>query len=157
MNLTFDQALSKAAHLCSQAEKAPQDIYEKLLTWGIDEDTANQIVSRLKEEKYLDESRFAHAYIHDKFAYEHWGKIKIAYNLRNKGVQDRLIENMLDDVIDDEEYVNVLADLLKGKMRGMDFPLSQNDRAKLYRFAAQRGFDMHTISTILNKLQKNND
>lgn len=149
--LTFEQALSKAAHLCSQSEKAPQEIYEKLLTWGIDSEDAEKIVASLKKERYIDETRFARAFVHDKFCYEHWGKIKIGYQLRNKGISDSLISIALDEVIDEDEYLSVLAELLKTKMRGMSQPLSQNDRAKLYRFAAQRGFEMNMISKAIRE------
>lgn len=155
--LTYEQALSKAAHLCSTAEKAPQEIFDKLITWGISSDAAEEIVCKLKEEKYLDEARYAHAFVHDKFNYEHWGKMKIAYNLRNKGISDSLISNTLDDVISDDEYVSVLADSLKSKMRGMSIPLSQNDKAKLYRFAAQRGFESRYVSIALNALKISDD
>lgn len=48
--LTYEQALSKAAHLCSTAEKAPQEIFDKLITWGISSDAAEEIVCKLKEE-----------------------------------------------------------------------------------------------------------
>lgn len=148
--LSYEQALNKAAQLCSTSEKAPQEIYEKLISWGLEEDSAEKIVARLKEEKFLDEARFAHAFVNDKFKYEHWGKVKIAFHLRNKGIEDSLISNTLDDVIDEEEYMSVLSELLKTKMRGMSLPLSQNDKAKLFRFAAQRGFEFRYVSRIFS-------
>ena len=143
--LTFEQAYSKAANLCSAAEKAPQEILDKLVSWGISEEQISKIISRLKEENFLNEARFAHAFINDKFKYEHWGRIKIAYHLRNKGIDSALASNTMDDVIDEEEYLSVLSDLLQTKMRGMTLPLSKNDKAKLVRFASQRGFESNKI------------
>lgn len=145
--LTPDKALAKAAHLCAQGEKSPKEIFDKLITWGVSEPVAEQIVCRLREEKYIDEERYAHAFVHDKFVYEHWGKVKISYALRQKGISESLISNTLDDVISDEDYVQSLSDLLASRMRGMSLPLSVNDRAKLYRFAMQRGYDSQTFSS----------
>lgn len=150
--LTPDKALAKAAHLCAQGEKSPKEIFDKLITWGVSEPDAEQIVCRLREEKYIDEERYAHAFVHDKFVYEHWGKVKISYALRQKGISESLISNTLDDVISDEDYVQSLSDLLASRMRGMSLPLSVNDRAKLYRFAMQRGYDSQTFSSAVKNV-----
>ena len=148
-NLSIEEAKSKAAHLCSQSEKAPQEIFEKLIKWEISYSDAEKIIDWLKKENFLSEVRYAHAFVHDKFVYEHWGRIKIAFQLRGKGISDSLIENTLDDVISEEEYLFSLVDLLKSKMRGMSLPLVVNDRARLYRFAAQRGFESRFVAKAL--------
>lgn len=150
--MTVDKARNKAAHLCSQSEKSPQEIFDKLVKWGLSNDKAEEVVDWLKNENFLSEERFAHAFINDKFKYERWGRIKIAYYLRNKRIEDSIIENTIEDVITPEEYLETLKDLLKGKMRGMAIPLDDNDRAKLYRFAAQRGFETGFISKALKDL-----
>lgn len=147
--ITFEKALSKAAHMCVQSEKAPQDVYDKLISWGMAPQLAEKIICQLKEEKFINEDRFAHAFVHDKFEYEHWGKQKISYHLRGKGISESKIENAIDDVISDEDYVSSLVDLLKSKLRNVSLPLEQNDRARLYRFSMQRGFDSRTFSMAL--------
>lgn len=156
-NLSLEEAKSKAAHLCSQSEKAPQEILEKLVKWEIPYSEAEKIIVWLKEENFLSEERYAHAFVHDKFAYEHWGRVKIAFQLRGKGISDSLIENTLDDVISEEEYLSTLVDLLKSKMRGMSLPLVVNDRARLYRFAAQRGFESRFVSKALKLVGDDSD
>lgn len=148
--LTYDQALYKAAALCSVGEKAPQDIYQKLLGWGISEPDAARMMAYLTQENYLSEERFAKAFVNDKFRFEHWGRIKIAYALRGKGIEDRYVSLALEEKIDPEEYLETCRDLLAAKMRGMEQPLSQNDRARLYRFASQRGFESNIIGRALS-------
>lgn len=155
--LSYDKALNKAANLCSKSEKSPKEIYDKLASWGLKSQMAEQIVCRLRDEKYIDEERFARAFVHDKFLYEHWGRVKIAYNLRNKGIANHIIDNALDDVIADDDYLSTLSSLLRNKMRDMERPLSQNNRAKLYRFAAQRGFESGVVSIALRKVGINGE
>ena len=85
----------------------------------------------------------------DKFRFDHWGKIKIAYALRAKGIDDALIDEAFDEKIDPEEYLQACVELLSAKLRTMDLPLSQTDRVRLFRFAAQRGFESFVITRAL--------
>lgn len=150
--LSYDQALHRAAQLCSKGEQCPSDIFEKVQQWGLSESEAARLVAYLTQEKYLDEARFVHAFVHDKFTYQHWGRIKIAYMLRMKGIADSLIENTMDEVISPEPYLATCADLVRSKIKGMDLPLSPADRAKVFRFAAQRGFESSVVSKALSQL-----
>ena len=150
--MTYEQALNRAAAYCSQAERATQEVLQKLEAWEVSDDDAARILEFLRKERFLDEQRYVHAFVNDKFTYERWGRIKIVYALRAKGVTGAVVNNTLDDVIDPDQYVETLTDLLRAKMRGMKTPLAPNDRAKLYRFAAQRGFESDVVGQALCRL-----
>lgn len=115
------------------------------------------MVGYLTKEGFLDEARYVRAFVSDKFRFEHWGRIKISYALRGKGIDDALISEAFDEKIDPEEYLATCEDLLRNRMRGMERPLSQNDRAKLFRFAAQRGFESFVVSKALSNCQVETD
>ena len=151
-NTDYNFLLNRAAAYCSQAERAPLEVEQKLRAWEAPEEDIDRIMQYLRTEKFLDESRYVHAYVNDKFCYERWGRIKIAYSLRTKGVSDSLVRQMMEEVIDEEQYLDTLTELLRQKMRGMKTPLLPNDRAKLYRFAAQRGFESGVVSRALSHL-----
>jgi regulatory protein len=150
--MTYEQALNRAAAYCSQAERATQEVLQKLEAWEVSDEDAARILEFLRKERFLDEQRYVHAFVNDKFTYERWGRIKIVYALRAKGVTGAVVTNTLDDVIDPDQYVETLTDLLRAKMRGMKTPLAPNDRAKLYRFAAQRGFESAVVGAALQRL-----
>lgn len=150
--MTYEQALNRAAAYCSQAERATQEVLQKLEAWEVSDEDAARILEFLRKERFLDEQRYVHAFVNDKFTYERWGRIKIVYALRAKGVTGAVVTNTLDDVIDPDQYVETLTDLLRAKMRGMKTPLLPNDRAKLYRFAAQRGFESAVVGQALQRL-----
>ena len=151
-NTDYASLLNRAAAYCSQAERAPLEVEQKLRGWEAQEEDIERIMQYLRTERFLDEERYVHAYVNDKFCYERWGRIKIAYSLRSKGVSDALVRNMMEEVIDEEKYLETLTDLMRQKMRGMKTPLLPNDRAKLYRFAAQRGFESGVVSRALSRL-----
>lgn len=150
--MTYDQALNRAASLCSRSEKCSSDIFDKAIEWGLSEEDAARLVSFLIREHYIDDQRFAHAFVNDKFTYQHWGRIKIRYSLRQKGIDDDVIAEMFEQIIDPDSYLSACADQLRPKFRGMKLPLSPADRARLMRFAAQRGFEPNVISAAIRSL-----
>ena len=107
-----ENALARAAALCSRCEKAESDIRNKLSSWGISPDDADNITQKLIENRFLDEVRFASAFARDKFNIEGWGRVKIAYQLRMKRISSEAIEEALSH-IDENEYISILKTILK--------------------------------------------
>ena len=136
----------RAAALCAASEHCPSDVRDKLIRWGLGETEADALVAQLISENYLNEERYAHAFVHDKFMFQHWGRAKIRFALRAKAIPDALIDAAMDECIDTDAYVDDCVQIVQRKMQGMSLPLSQADRARLYRFAAQRGFEPSVIS-----------
>lgn len=152
-SISAEQALKRAAAYCSKAERCVQDVREKLFHWGLDNrEDAEHIVDWLKEESFVDEVRYTRAYVHDKFAYEHWGRAKIARSLTAKHISPTLVNDVLEEVIDDEAYRATLHHLLQTKARQMVRPLSLEDRARLFRFALQRGFEPDLVKRVIDDL-----
>lgn len=143
--LNYEQALNRAASLCSRGEKCSSDIFDKAVEWGLSEEEAARLTAYLIHERFIDDRRFAHAFVNDKFTYQHWGRTKIRYMLRQKGIEDAVIHEVFEEVIDTEDYLEACKEILATKIRPMERPFSPNDRARLYRFAAQRGFEPAVI------------
>lgn len=133
-------ALARAAALCSRCEQAPSDIRNKLTSWGLTSHDAEIIIQRLIDERYLDESRFAAAFARDKFRFAGWGRIKIAYQLRFKHISDDIIEDSL-SLIDENEYIDSLKHIISTKMRSLTSKEPLQAKAALLRFASSRGFE----------------
>ena len=148
---TKEEALHRAAALCTMAEKCEADIRTKLRDWGIAEKDADDIVQRLKEGKYLDEERYCHAFVNDKLRFNGWGRIKITYTLRQKGIADSLIDDALAH-IDEDAYTRMLTELLQTKLRSVKGKTSEERIGKLVRFAQSRGFELSLAITIAKKL-----
>ena len=139
--ITPEQALSWLAALCSRGEQAESDLRRKLQRWGIDLGEADRIVQRLKEESFLNEERFARAFVRDKARFNGWGRVKIAHALRQKQVSSSVILQALDEELDEESSRDTLLHLLQGKARTLAGREPRLARAALLRFAASRGFE----------------
>lgn len=148
--LSYEQALQRAASLCCSSEHCVSDINEKLYKWGVSKSDAEKVVTALLDEKYIDESRYAAAYVNDKVRFSHWGKVKIRAMLRMQHIAVADIEEALGNV-DPEEYHSVLVSVISAKRRSLGGDDDYASRAKIVRFALQRGFEMHEITKIISE------
>ena len=148
--LNFEQGLQRAAGLCCQSEHCVADITEKLLRWGVSREDSERIIDRLIDEKYIDESRYALAYVRDKVRFSHWGRVKIKSMLRMLRVSEQDISNAFDS-FDEDEYLGVLENVIESKRRTLPEAESYASRVKLIRFALQRGFEMHEITKFISE------
>lgn len=146
-----DSALLWATSRCAQRECCRQDIKKKWLQGGLDDDACERLLDRLEDEGFIDEERYARAYIHDKLEYDHWGRIKMTQALRLKGISRSTIDAALEvSAPVDEHYREILRHCLKQKLRTLDFDPEDREAAykalqKLVRFAASRGFEPELI------------
>ena len=148
---TKDELLHKAAAFCSTCEHCSFEVEEKLTKWGASQAVQKEIINYLTKENYLNHSRFCAFFVKDKFKFNKWGKIKIAYALKSKQVEPEMIAEALNS-IDDDEYLELLVSLLKTKLRGLKFNSEYEKRGKLIRFALSRGFENRVIDTALKAL-----
>ena len=138
--LTPEQAMNRAAALCARCEQAPSDILEKLGKWGLSPTDAAQVLQQLTEQGFISEERFAKAFVKDKFKFNGWGRIKIAHQLRQKGIPSETIAEAM-TAIDDEAYHQRLVELLCAKWRTVQGRDARSAWAAMMRFAASRGFE----------------
>lgn len=150
--LTYEQALGRAAALCSRSEQCAHDIREKCRRWGLSDGDIARLITCLEQEKFLCEQRYVHAFVNDKYRYQHWGRTKIAYALRLKGIDGSAVAEALNEVAADEEYQDTLVELIRSRLKNATFPLSQQDRARIYRFAMQRGYESAVIGKALRQV-----
>lgn len=139
-SLSPTQAFNRAAALCARSEHSSCDIREKLIKWGLNTSDAHQMLERLKEQGFIDDARYARAFVKDKFAFNGWGRVKIAYQLRQKGIPAELITDGL-ATIDEERYRQRLIELLSAKWRSVNHDDSRAAWAAMMRFACSRGFE----------------
>ena len=93
-NISKSAALALLMKECSRSEKSPFDIEKKLKSWGL-EQHADDIIEKLRMEKFLDEKRFTKAFIHDKIWINKWGRIKIRFLLLQHKIPQSIVDEEL--------------------------------------------------------------
>ena len=142
--MTGQQAYQKLTDLCARSEHCQQEMLEKMRQWGVSEEEQAKVMERLINERYVDDERFARAFIYDKIRYSKWGRRKVEQALWLKHIDDSISKPLLDKV-DDEEYLNILRPMLKQKRKSTKANSEYELTMKLIRFAMGRGFTMDII------------
>ena len=142
--LTKEQALGRAARLCSGSEYCTSQIWGKLQSWGVREEDATDIIAYLIKEKYIDNLRFARACCHDKFLYSHWGRMKIRQMLRQLHLTEEEIAEGLTEIPEDD-YSQALSDALRAKDRTLKDTDTYQRKGKLVRHLLSRGFEIGAV------------
>ena len=126
---------------------------KKLRKWQLPEGAEERILKRLVKERFIDENRYAHAYVRDKFRYNRWGSDKIERMLRMKGISSDDIKDALKEISDDESN-ETLSTLLKNKIRSVKYKTEYELYVKLLRFAVSRGFTLEHAKHCLEDIIK---
>ena len=160
--MTAEEAFQRLAAQCARHEHCLSEVKEKLLRWGIENAATSDIAARLEREGFVDENRYAKAFTHDKFHYDHWGRMKIKAALKQKRISDSDIREALEK-IDQEQYLSILTEVVQKKSCALyrsntDIALDNDDkldytsRQKLARFAVSRGFEPDLVFRVLETL-----
>jgi regulatory protein len=146
-----DIAYEKAAVLCSKSEKCSSEVFEKLKSWGLSSEESEPVIEQLIREKYINDERFARAYVKDKFRFNHWGRQKIEYMLRAKKISPEILDLAFQEIVE-EDYSDDLLKLIADKEKSIKAKDKYDKRNKLMRFAMGRGFESNKIYTAFKEL-----
>ena len=146
--LTPKQGLAKAEHFCAYQERCQQEVRDKLYSWGLYSGDVEEIIADLITNNFLNEERFAMAYVSGKFNMKGWGKIKIKQGLQQKKISTRLIKDALNS-IDDDAYTEKLHTLLSKKASILTEKDLFKRKVKLTHYALNRGYEKDLIFDIL--------
>lgn len=134
------EAFNRTASLCSRSEHCTSQIQEKLSLWGVPSEVQDRVISRLLDERFIDEARFARAYALDKLRYSRWGRVKIDQMLRLLDISAAHRKAALDDLPEDE-YLDILQHLIRQKRPSIQGRNDYERRAKLARYIVGKGFE----------------
>ena len=148
---TPQQALPKAKHYCAYQERCHSEVREKLYSLGIWKKDHDELVSKLIEENYLDEERFAIAFAGGKFRIKQWGKIKIKYELKQKQVSEYSIKKALNE-INEDDYLKTLQKLVETKYESLKGEQYLIRKKKTADYLIGRGFEYSLFGPLLNQL-----
>lgn len=149
---TEQEAYQKLSALCAMSEQCCHDVQQKLKQWEVAEDMAERIVAKLVKEKFIDEERYARAFVRDKFRYNHWGRVKIEHELKLKRIASRHIEQGLEE-LKEEDNLETLRQLIEKKRPSVKGKNEYEIKVKLIRFALGRGFEMDDIMKVYGDLE----
>jgi len=149
--LSKEDALHKMRHFCAYQERCHQEVRYKLVSLQIYGDDLEDILSTLIQESFLDEERFACAFVRGKFRNNKWGMNKIIPELKRRNISGHILNTAMRE-IDEEEYRSTLKDLLEKKYHSIQASTPYELKHKCFRFAVQKGYEPELIYDLLPSL-----
>lgn len=145
------ELLQWAQRLSAKQEVSLFGMQQRLSQRGATPSECENVIAVLQADGFIDELRFARAYVHDKFRFEKWGRMKIAYKLStHHRVKESIITEALGQLHEEEE-LTLLEALLRHKLKGA-VSVTHEEREKLFRFAEQRGFTKAQTFAVLKRV-----
>ncbi len=151
-----EEVLHRMAAYCSTAERSVQDVEKKIKGYDLSYDSCTRIIERLLKEKFIDETRFAKAFVNDKLRFNQWGRIRLNCELQKKKIDSSIRTEVLSG-IDESLYLSTLQSLLKTKARTIKSGIPREKYYKLMRYATGRGFETELIHKIIQSLINDNE
>lgn len=149
-----ERAMVRLEELCARGERCRWELREKLRRWMVPAAQAERILDSLEERRFLDEARFAAAYVNDRMRFARRGRMAVKRELALKHIDPDVVDDLLEEV-DMEMYEANLDYILRSRLRSMG-PGAIDDyanRVKLFRFAVQRGYETSMASAAIRRLR----
>lgn len=147
-----EKALEKAKWYCSFQERCKQQVINRLIAWKVDKIYFNQLIEALENDDFLNEKRFAAAFVRGKFLMKNWGRIKITNQLYQLGINENEIKQALATEIDETDYLKTLHNLTDKKKRLLSGVDKEKQRGNLFRYLTSKGFETELIVKVLGDL-----
>ena len=154
--LTPQQARIKIEKYCSYQERSQLQVKRKLKDYGLSTTDTDVLLMELVSDNFINEERFTRAFVFGKFKTKGWGKKKIQQGLKALGVNDGLINRILDELPDDD-YTHRLEGIAHKKWKLIKGETLYERQVKLQRFLLGKGYGMDAVMEIAKKLANQGD
>ncbi len=93
--LSAEEATHKIERYCAYQERCHMEVKNKLVALGVYGHTADEIIAKLIQNDFLNETRFALQFARGKFRIKKWGRIRMKIELKKRQVSDYNIQKAL--------------------------------------------------------------
>lgn len=151
--LSKEEALQKLRQYCAYQERSHSEVQQKLWDLGVRRADHDEVLSKLIEDDYLNEERFAKAFAGGKFRMKDWGRKKILYELKQKRVSDYCIRQAMKEIPEDDyqKTLDRLAEKKWDSLKGEQYLIRQK---KTQDYLMQKGYEPVLISEAIKGLRE---
>ncbi|WP_295981377.1 regulatory protein RecX [uncultured Algibacter sp.] len=148
---TLEEALSKLQNYCSYQERCHQEVRRKLVSMRMIPEAIDQIIVALLDHNFLNEERFAKAYVRGKFRIKKWGRRRLTLELKKKEIGIFNINQAISQ-INELDYLEVFNDLSESRLSFIKESNKLKKRKKLADYLLYRGWESHLVYQRVNEL-----
>mgnify|MGYP000144425225 CR=1 FL=1 len=148
---TVDEALQKMQNYCSYQERCHKEVRQKLKEMRMIPEAIDHIVTALIQHDFLNESRYAKAFVRGKFRIKHWGKRRLILELRKRDISKFNINLALQEITD-ADYLETFDKLAEKKYQAIQESNKLKMKKKLADYLLYRGWESHLVYDKVNEL-----
>lgn len=147
------QAKVKIAAFCAYQERYQQEVRDKLYSYGLHMEEVENLISYMIEEGFLNEERFAVAFVGGKFRIKKWGRKKILQELKLRQISLNCIKSGMKE-INPDEYWQTLMGLAEKKWHSSSDYDEFIRTQKVFRYLMSRGYEADLIQEAIAEIQR---
>ena len=153
---TPEQAYAALIRLCARSEKSSGDALRLMQRWGVKPSARQGVLQKLLADRFIDDNRYAEAFVRDKIRLSGWGARKIRTSLRLKGIAAAIIDEALAR-LDPANQSERLRTQLEKKLRLTRYKDTYDLKTKLIRYGLSLGYDYDAVLDAAGELIQTND
>ena len=148
---TPEQAFASLMRLAARSEKSSGDAMRLMQNWGVEPTARQGVLQKLIDAKFIDDGRYAEAFVRDKMRFSGWGAFKLRAALRNKGISNEIVDEVL-SALNSSDMSERLRERLERKMRTTKYSSRYDLKTKLMRYGASLGYDFESVAEVVDAL-----
>ncbi len=149
--LLFDEWLEKARRFCAYRDRCKKETADRLQQLGASKEVTRKILEILQKENFIDEQRFASAFVRGKFKHNHWGRVRLKQELSVRQISEKSIAEALIE-IDEEDYQQALKSLASKKLKSLKGQPDFAARGKTAAYCIGKGYEADLVWKMINEL-----
>ena len=145
------EAKLKAADYCAYQERSQQEVRDKLYSYGLHQDEVEDVLADLIVDGFINEERFARAYVGGKFRMKGWGRRKILQGLKQHRISEYCIKKGMEE-IDPDAYYDKLRSHAERKLPSLRGQTEYIQKGKLTQHLMMKGYENDLIREVIEEL-----
>jgi regulatory protein len=145
-----NRAFNQALRFLSYRPRSRLEIERYLRDKSLPETVIDDVISRLERSQYLDDEAFARFWVENREQFRPRGERALRYELRQKGISDAIITDVLGNLDDEAAAWHAV----EGRLRRWAGLPAEEFRRKVAGYLSRRGFGYDTVSVILTKANR---
>ncbi len=146
---TYEVAYQRALHFLSYRPRSVGEVLRKLNEQGYSQAVMDATTQRLKDNGYVSDEQFARGWVESRNAFRPRSKRMLAVELRQKGIEDEVIEQVLTETADEDSLAYQTALKYAHRLSGVDW---ETFRKRLGAYLMRRGFSYGTVNPLLRQV-----
>lgn len=144
----LDQARTAIQKFCAYQERSQRQVRERLKKMGLIDEAVDLLISECIQGNFLNEERFATAFVRGKYRIKGWGRKRLERELKHHEVSDYILRKAFAE-IDDDAYDEQLETLARKKWNSVKDPNRFTKGRKVVDHMLRRGYESDAVWTLV--------